>query len=193
MGKVELLLQDNNFSFSHNANAQNFPNAFILKQNNVFSTLNFKKFTPEILSIRAYRRVFPYGSVVEVLLLMFFNASFVISPILLYTLPTHFQISHYLQLSLFFFIVGIFILMVLFVVVRHRGMFTLHIDKDGLEIEGRKVRFVEIRAVMKHKDPIGYSLYIYGGEQILPVALFAVDSIHEANAIEQVVLGKMVE
>lgn len=55
----------------------------------------------------------------------------------------------------------------------------------------KKINFSNIRSYLKMSDLIGYSIYVYHENKIFPYIEFSVQSVHNANTIEELLLNKI--
>jgi len=67
----------------------------------------------------------------------------------------------------------------------------LSITKFGFKYDDTILLYEDVRSVLKIKDLIGYSIFIYSVDEIFPVIEFNLETIHEANAMNDFIIQKI--
>ena len=167
-------------------------------QNNFYSLI-FKPLKKEIKNQKVHKNVLNWANIKHwffVSLISSFGIASIVIAILIYS-SKNIEIGIYelyLYTKMFFFIISMFIIFFLakdwyfsgLQISINENEIVLH-EKSG----DKKINFSDIRSYLKMSDLIGYSIYIYHENKIFPYIEFSVQSVHMANAIEELLLNKI--
>ena len=64
----------------------------------------------------------------------------------------------------------------------------LYLFENGAKSRGKIINFENVRSILKIKTISGYTIYIYKVNEIMPIISFDVSSLHEANAIYELII-----
>lgn len=150
------------------------------------------KVHPTILNIFVFKELFLvifFLSLACIYLIVspLFNSSFLAQVHINY-----FQFFGY-SILLFFFINFVFLVFLYIGILIKWGISSklLIITDSSIKLGQKELQFKDIRSMMKKKDLVGFSIYIYKVDEIYPTLEFNVESIHLANAIEEIILNKL--
>lgn len=188
--------QTNNFQTSKNETAQDFQGSTIGVQNNFYSSIIFKplKINDE-LKIRVFHN---YINKIDLSRLIFsaFLSSFFVVVFFIYYIGFEPNIIEFLQSVVFvFFILSIFFCAILFFM-RYFPALYLVIHQDSISLKQKNkeditIKYEEIRSILKMKDLVGYSIYVYKKDELYSYISFNTECIHVANAVEQLIINKV--
>ena len=182
---------------NHGQIAQNVSGDQIYKQiNNFYSSIIFKSLQiKNELKIKVFHN---FINKIDLSRLIFsaFLSSFFVVLFFIYYLGFEPNIIEFLQSVVFvFFILSIFFTAILFFM-RYFPALYLVIHKNKIELKQKNkevtIKYDEIRSILKMKDLVGYSIYIYKKDELYPYISFNTECIHTANALEQLIINKVI-
>jgi len=184
---------------NHGQIAQNVSGDQIYKQiNNFYSSIIFKslQIKKDELKIRVFHN---YINKIDLSRLIFsaFLSSFFVVGFFIYYIGFEPNIIEFLQSVVFvFFILSIFFTAILFFMRYFPSLhLIIHQDSTGLEQKNKEdiiIKYDEIRSILKMKDLVGYSIYIYKKDELYPYISFNTECVHTANAVEQLIINKVI-
>ncbi|MDD2653016.1 MAG: hypothetical protein PHX44_08205 [Sulfurimonas sp.] len=193
-----MTIQTNNFQNSNNETAQNYEGAEIGTLNNFYSLKIIKPYKGKIENRKVHKNVLNWSNIAPLFFLSLIgslsSASIIVAIPKIY-FSKNFEIY---DLSLFTLIFSIIILIIIILTLTKRWYFSglqISINENEIVLHeksgDKKINFSNIRSYLKMSDLIGYSIYVYHENKIFPYIEFSVQSVHMANAIEELLLNKI--
>lgn len=165
-------------------------------ENNFYSSVLFK---PLKIEGELKRKVFhDYINKIEVVRLtsMTFIVSFFMTIFYVYFFDFEPNIIEFLQSVVFVFVIFSIFLLSIFFFARYFNAMDLILKDETITLTQKKkedvvLKYDQIRSLLKMKDLVGYSINLYSTEEIEPCISFNTESIHIANAVEELIINKI--
>lgn len=167
-------------------------------QNNFYSLKIIKPYKGKIENRKVHKNVLNWSNIAPLFFLSLIgslsSASIIVAIPKIY-FSKNFEIY---DLSLFTLIFSIIILIIIILTLTKRWYFSgleISINENEIVLHeksgDKKINYSDIRSYLKMSDLIGYSIYIYHENKISPYIEFSVQSVHDANTIEELLLNKI--
>lgn len=157
--------------------------------NKIFIPLKFEG--KKEITILAYRNIFNNFKLFSFSILTFI---FIFASIFLAPFGVYKNIFLFVNSIIYMFLIGMFIYLVAFFILKLGYKRKLMLTEKMLIIknDNQMISYKEIRSIVKKSNFLSYSLYIYKRNEIFPYIQFDVDSMHEANAIYELITNNII-
>lgn len=127
---------------------------------------------------------------------MTFIMSFFMTIFYVYFFDFEPNIIEFLQSVVFVFVIFSIFLLSIFFFTRYFNAMDLILKDETITLTQKKkedviLKYTQIRSLLKMKDLVGYSINLYSTDKIEPCISFNTESIHTANAVEELIINKI--
>jgi len=156
---------------------------------NIYSNTQFKSFNQQSINkIKCHQNLLTISNIKNWTFFIFFGIS-----LLVFFSDINSEIEYHPFIS---FVIAVIFISIPFIILSFIFAFviqfskykTLSITEFGFKFDEKILLFEDIRSVLKIKDLIGYSIFIYSIDEIFPVIQFNLETVHESNAMNDFII-----